>query len=160
MRIILDKPSDRLTALGTYIDGKIKRYNLMFAVNGGAFALGKLLRTSDTPNILGGLSLIHIAIGAIAFTFLMWFDIWLWGENMRLGYFSGGDVFQWRGKVILSLLASLLVLGWLLAIFNWQLAAEIFASLLLLGAVLIYQYAKTSNRKADVKPNGASSPAD
>src|SRR5919205_1419828 len=95
---------DKLQALSTYIDGKIKRYNLIFAVNGGAFALAKLLETKP-GQILGQLTPRHLALGAIAFTFLMWFDIWLWGENMRTGYFGGEEVFQWRGKAILSLLA-------------------------------------------------------
>ena len=147
MSLTLDKPSERLEALGTYIDGKIKRYNLMFAVNGGAFALGKLIKTSATANILGGLSLTHLATGAIAFTFLMWFDIWLWGESMRKGYFGGKEVFQWRGKAILCLLSSLLIAGWLLAVSPWTIAILIFASLSILGALLICHYAQGSKTK-------------
>ncbi len=72
-----------LQALNTYIDGKIKRYNLMFAVNGGIFALAKLISVPAESNPLGRLKLIHLSIGAIAFTFIMWFDIWLWGALMR-----------------------------------------------------------------------------
>jgi hypothetical protein len=30
--------------LRTYIDGKMRRYYLMFAVNGGAFAIAQLMR--------------------------------------------------------------------------------------------------------------------
>jgi hypothetical protein len=137
---------DKLQALNTYIDGKIKRYNLIFAVNGGAFALAKLLDTKP-GQILGQLTPQHLAIGAIAFTFLMWFDIWLWGENMRTGYFGGEEVFQWRGKAILSLLASLLIIGWLLAEFDLKSAVLIFTSLLLAGGLLLYQHAK--ERKTD-----------
>ena len=132
---------DKLQALNTYIDGKIKRYNLMFAVNGGAFALAKLLDTKE-GRILGQLTPKHLAIGAVAFTFLMWFDIWLWGENMRVGYFNGKEVFQWRGKAILSLLASLLIIGWLLAEFDLKTVILVFTSLLVVGGFLLYHHAK------------------
>jgi len=54
-----------LQALNTYIDGKIKRYNLMFAVNGGIFALAKLISVPAESNPLGRLKLIHLSIGAI-----------------------------------------------------------------------------------------------
>ncbi|HJP94029.1 MAG TPA: hypothetical protein VJ875_18870 [Pyrinomonadaceae bacterium] len=132
---------DKLQALNTYIDGKIKRYNLIFAVNGGAFALAKLLDTKP-GQILGQLTPQHLAIGAVAFTFLMWFDIWLWGENMRTGYFDGKEVFQWRGKAILSLLALLLIIGWLLAEFDLKRAILILTSFSLAGGILLYQHAK------------------
>jgi hypothetical protein len=137
-----NEKKDKLQALGTYIDGKIKRYNLIFAVNGGAFALAKLLTDTTTEKILGKLTLQHLAIGAIAFTFLMWFDIWLWGENMRTGYFNGKEVFQWRGKAILSLLASLLIIGWLLAAFEVKTMLLVFTSLSIVGGILLYHHAR------------------
>ena len=137
----------KLKALGTYIDGKIKRYNLMFAVNGGIFALAKIITAHSTDNPLGHLRLIHLGIGAIAFTFLMWFDIWLWGENMRNGYFDGGEVFLWRGKTILSMLSSLLIAGWLLAIFGWCTSIAVFASLVILGALLTYHATRSVSSK-------------
>ena len=40
---LLERASDRISGVNAYIDGKMKRYSLMFAVNGGAFALAKLL---------------------------------------------------------------------------------------------------------------------
>ncbi|MDQ1592523.1 MAG: hypothetical protein QOG71_3150 [Pyrinomonadaceae bacterium] len=129
---------DKLQGLGTYIDGKMKRYNLLFAVNGGAFALAQLLYDPNTKEILGKLTLKHLAIGAVAFTFLMWFDIWLWGENMRRGYFDGKEVFQWRGKAILSLLASLLIIGWLLVAFEIKWVVILFTSLVIAGWLLLY----------------------
>lgn len=135
---MLIEDKDKLQGLGTYIDGKMKRYNLLFAVNGGVFALAKLLADPKTENIFGKLSLKHLAIGAIAFTFLMWFDIWLWGENMRAGYFNGKEVFQWRGKAILSLLASLLIIGWLLAAFEAMWVIILFTSLVIAGGLLLY----------------------
>jgi len=125
-----------LRAIGTYIDGKMKRYNLMFAVNGGTFALAKIF--SESKYSLGKLNLTHMAIGAVAFTFLMWFDIWLWGESIRIGHFAGGRVFQARGKAILSLLASLLILGWLFALYDWPTIVIVFSSLAICGAALVY----------------------
>jgi len=115
----------------------------MFAVNGGAFALAKLLTAPATADssmekILGKLTPQHLAFGAVAFTFLMWFDIWLWGENMRKGYFDGKEIFLWRGKAILSLLASLLIAGWLLAAFDVKVTILVFISLVIVGGLLLY----------------------
>ena len=45
-----DKVNLVLDSLRTYIDGKLKRLNLVFAVNGGAFAIAKLsLDSKDNP---------------------------------------------------------------------------------------------------------------
>lgn len=143
-----DEVSDKLQALSTYIDGKIKRYNLIFAVNGGAFALAKLIKASAPENPLGNLTLTPLAIGAIAFTFLMWFDIWLWGEMMRNGYFHGEEVFQWRGKAILSLLASLLIIAWLLAVAELKITILAFGSLVIFGGMLAYHHSQEGKRKA------------
>src|SRR2546423_1191084 len=141
--------SERLSALNTYIDGKIKRYNLMFAVNGGAFALGKLLKTSGTQDFLGRLTVTHLAIGSIAFSFLMWFDVWLWGQNMSHNYFehTKEKVFQWRGKAILSLLSSLLILGWLMAVWSWWTTITTFVLLSIAGALLVYHHAKSQKSR-------------
>lgn len=127
-----------LKALQTYIDGKIKRYNLMFAVNGGIFALAKLISVDGKPNPLGSLKLIHLAIGAIGFTFVLWFDIWLWGSMMRTKYLESTGSFSWVGKTILSLLASLLIIGWLLAVLPWHRVVGFFFLLVSLGAVALY----------------------
>ena len=71
---MLKNDPDVLTALSAYIDGKMKRYSLMFAVNGGAFAVAKLMteagKGSDTV-LLGHLKLWHLALGAILFTILI-----------------------------------------------------------------------------------------
>lgn len=141
-----------LNAIGTYIDGKMKRYNLMFAVNGGTFALAQIF--SESKYSLGKLNLTHMAIGAIAFTFLMWFDIWLWGESIRIGHLKGKQVFQPPGKAILSLLASLLILGWLFAVFDWPTIVVVFSSLAILGAVLVYYTWKKAEEEAREKPKG------
>ena len=135
-----------LKAISTYLDGKMKRYNLMFAVNGGTFALAKLF--SESKYALGKLNLTHLAIGAVAFTFLMWFDIWLWGESIRIGHFEGGRVFQAPGKAILSLLAALLILAWLFALFDWPTIVIVFSSLAICGAGLVYYTGKKAWEKA------------
>jgi hypothetical protein len=65
-----------------YEEGKKRRYSLLFSVNGGAFAIAKLL-TSSAANVLGDLSLAHLAIGMGIFTILMTWDIYAFGEKMR-----------------------------------------------------------------------------
>jgi hypothetical protein len=115
---ILEKASDRLQALDTYIEGKMKRYSLLFSVNGGAFAIAKILGEPNSTRILGGLTLQELAIGAVLFTILLGIDIFLWGQMMRTKFFDGELVFEWAGKSILILLCILLILAWLIAAFG------------------------------------------
>jgi hypothetical protein len=103
---------ERLQGLGTYIDGKLKRYNLLFAVNGGAFAIGKLLVDKQGP-VLGGLELRHLAIGAILFTLIMGVDIYLFAMMMKTE-FLGKLVFNRPGKAVLIFLCLLPAAGWYL----------------------------------------------
>jgi hypothetical protein len=143
----LTTPTDRLAGLNTYIDGKMRRYSLLFTVNGGAFAIAKLLGEQQAGKVLGDLSLRAVAIGAIVFTCLMWLDIYLFGQMMRSKFFGGdkGDeggiieemkrflrtdmseednpldepiVFGPQGKFVLGALCMLLILGWSLAAFG------------------------------------------
>lgn len=75
------KPSDRIAAMNAYIDGKMKRYNLLWAVNGGAFAVARLLplggdASAVTPAaypgpVLGGLSLGGLAVALIVTGWLL-----------------------------------------------------------------------------------------
>ena len=113
---LLKSPTDRLSGMNTYIEGKMKRYSLMFSVNGGAFAIAKLFAQENTQ-ILGGLSLRALAIGAIAFTLLVWRDIYLFGDMMKREFFGGLLVFQRQGIWILHALCILVIIGWLLAAF-------------------------------------------
>jgi hypothetical protein len=110
----------------TYIDGKMKRYYLLFAVNGGAFTIAELMRSErGVVEPLGNLNLQRLAFGAVIFTWLMWWDIWAWGEMMRRRHPEPPadapeaeqvlPVFTPVGKVILTLLCTLLTLGWFLA---------------------------------------------
>ena len=113
---MLKNDAEVLSGLGTYIDGKMKRYSLMFAVNGGAFAVAKLMaetsKAGDTI-LLGHLRLWHLALGAIVFTALMVVDIFLWGQMMKRK-FLGDLAFNVPGKLILIFLGVLLVFAWLL----------------------------------------------
>jgi hypothetical protein len=110
--------SERLDGLSLYSSGQMKRYYLLFAVNGGAFAIAKLFGESEPQAVVGGLSLQALAIGCILFTALMWRDIYAFGELLRTQFFDGRDVFQEGAKLILACLCVLLILGWLLAAFG------------------------------------------
>lgn len=102
-------------AFEAYENGKHRRYSLLFSVNGGAFAVAKLL-TSPAPGqgavVLGGLTLQHLAFGMAVFTLVMAWDIYLFGEKMRRQYLPGA--FGPAGKTVLALLAVLVSAGWLL----------------------------------------------
>jgi hypothetical protein len=76
----------QLKILQAYTDGKMKRYGLLFSVNGGAFALARF--SSDK-----GLAInpAVIASGAIFFTVLMTLDIWMFGIAMRKQFESVQD---------------------------------------------------------------------
>lgn len=73
---------EKLDGLRTYMDGKHTRYRLLFAVNGGAFALARLIGESENGLLLGRLSLSSIAVGSMLFTVVTAVDIWTWGAMM------------------------------------------------------------------------------
>jgi len=101
-------------ALELYENGKHRRYSLLFAVNGGAFAIAKLL-AGETPaqaRVLGNLTLTELAIGMAMFTIVMTVDIYKFGEKMQASYLE--DAFQPAGKAVLVLLGALQCVGWLL----------------------------------------------
>jgi hypothetical protein len=109
-----------------YEAGKKRRYDLLFAVNGGAFAIAKFLESGgDKPlassgyKVLGSLTLLHLVIGMILFTILMCFDIFKFGENIRDRYLYGA-VFGRPGQIVLVLLGALICLGWLFAAFDFS----------------------------------------
>src|SRR6476646_10510408 len=107
----LDEEKHKLSVLSTYIDGKMKRYTLLFSVNGGAFAIAKLHSSGD--DILGDLGIRSLALGAIIFTEAMTVDIWAWGERMKRNFLNSNNmVFSVVGKFIVGLLASLLIVAW------------------------------------------------
>ena len=101
-----------------YEDGKHRRYSLLFAVNGGAFAVAKLFADAKifsdpkTANVLGSLTLRQLSFGMILFTAVMVLDIFMFGEKMRTKYLPGA--FGWQGKAVLLLLGFLICVGWFL----------------------------------------------
>jgi hypothetical protein len=106
-------------AYNLYESGKKRRYELLFAVNGGAFAIAQLLAKPDgKERILGQLTLTHLAIGMFLFTIIMCFDIFMFGENMRTRYLAG-EVFGRPGKIVLIAIGVLICLGWLLVVFGF-----------------------------------------
>lgn len=107
-----------LDALRTYIDGKLKRLNLLFAVNGGAFAIAKLsLESKNSLLIPTG----YLAVGAILFTIIMVCDTWLWARMMKRNCVHEYGFTVW-GKCILASLGLLMVAAWSYAgLQNWGL---------------------------------------
>lgn len=105
--------------LDLYEGGKHRRYSLLFAVNGGAFAVAKLLAGGEGEGeaVLGGLTLSHLALGMVLFSAVMVMDIYFFGMKMRdtLAREGAPSVFGTPGKIVLLLLGLLLVAGWLLA---------------------------------------------
>ncbi len=101
-------------AFDLYENGKHRRYSLLFAVNGGAFAIARLLAggASTQGPVLGNLTLTELAIGMAMFTVVMAVDIYAFGEKMRTSYLA--NAFQFQGKAVLVLLGALQCVGWLL----------------------------------------------
>jgi hypothetical protein len=98
-------------AFKAYEDGKQRRYNLLFAVNGGAFAVAKLLHAKEPPD-LGHLTTPSLSIGMIAFTLVMGWDIFEFGRKMRTAFSL--DVFKSVGKTVLGVIIALICAGWAL----------------------------------------------
>ena len=96
----------------TYEDGKHRRYQLLFTVNGGAFAVAKLFADKDASRVLGGLTLRQLSIGMVLFTVVMTVDIYMFGEKMRKKYLP--EDFNWQGKTVLILIGIIICGGWLL----------------------------------------------
>ena len=99
-------------AFELYEDGKHRRYGLLFSVNGGAFAVAKIMTGEPgKPGIvLGDLSLSQLSLGMVLFTAVMIWDIFEFGRKMRKNYLPGA--FETQGKIVLLFLGALLCLGW------------------------------------------------
>jgi hypothetical protein len=106
-----------------YEEGKHRRYNLLFAVNGGAFAVVELFATlaKQPPRedfvLVGSLTLSQLSLGMALFTIVMVVDIFLFGENMRRRE-PELDLFAWQGKTVLILIGLLIAAGWTWASFG------------------------------------------
>lgn len=96
-----------------YEDGKHRRYQLLFGVNGGAFAIAKLFVDEEAVRLLGNLTLSQLAIGMIFFTIVMTADIFMFGEKMR-GHLN--SLFGKQGKIVLLSIGFLICAGWFFVI--------------------------------------------
>ncbi|PYT71285.1 MAG: hypothetical protein DMG39_13535 [Acidobacteria bacterium] len=96
----------------SYEDGKHRRYNLLFSVNGGAFAIAKLFADQRAAAVLGHLSLLQLSVRMILITIVMVVDIFMFGEKMRKEYLP--EAFGWQGKTVLILIGTLICSGWFL----------------------------------------------
>lgn len=123
-----------------YEEGKKPRYGLLFAVNGGAFAIAQLLNSTGNK-LLGDLSLAHLAIGMGIFTLLMVWDIYAFGEKMRDRHL-GEEVFGLEGKAVLLLLGLLIVSGWFLVAPDSQITKsnQIIALLFPVGFFAVFRW--------------------
>ena len=108
------KKKDLLEKLTRYIEGKVKRYWLLFAVNGGAFLIAKFV-DENTSGFVGQLSPIGVAMGGLVFGLVMTVDIWSWGWQMRRPEFAGEHAFTKQGRAIALLIGGLTMSGWILA---------------------------------------------
>ena len=108
-------------AFKLYEDGKHRRYELLFAVNGGALAIAKLFSEENAARFLGNLSLGAVAYGLAAFTLLIGTDMMVFGQRMRRAV--GDHKLKWTdgmfsvwGKAVLTLVCVLIIAGWLLVV--------------------------------------------
>lgn len=105
-----------------YETGKGRRYNLLFAVNGGAFAILELIAGSgetvrsallESGVVLGDLRAWHLAVGMALFDLVMTVDLYAFGKDLHAR--SGEAVFRAAGRIVLVLIGLLLSTAWLLA---------------------------------------------
>jgi hypothetical protein len=98
-----------------YEDGKHRRYSLLFAVNGGAFAIAKysagdLEETART--MIGGLTIERLSLGMALFSIVMVWDIYAFGSRMHK---INSNLFRLPGRVVLCLIGVLICVGWLIS---------------------------------------------
>jgi hypothetical protein len=141
-----------------YEEGKHRRYNLWFAVNGGAFAVAQFFTTNPEDvrgpedELVGSLTYGQLSLGMVLFTIVMVLDIYMFGENMRQEtikpnstnrhellqlLFSSklSKLFSWQGKLVLILIGLLISAGWTLVSFKiWWLALVVLG---LLGSIAL-----------------------
>ena len=110
--IVKDEPITLKDIYTLYETGKGRRYNLLFSVNGAAFAIVSFLIKDGGNRIIAGWTGLMVAAGMIAFTAIMWWDIFGFGKKMAyLG--DRLELFGPDGKLVVSLLAMLLIAAWM-----------------------------------------------
>jgi len=86
---------------------------LLFSVNGGAFAVAKLLVGAEGKStVLGQLTLPELSWGMILFTVIMIADIYAFGHKMSHDFSL--KVFGRIGKLVLISIGLLICCGWFL----------------------------------------------
>lgn len=95
--------------VAAYEDGKHRRYGLLFAVNGGALAIGRIVVSGSESEkiVLGGLKIWMLGIAMAIFSVVMTYDIWKFGERMRL---FDETLFGPPGRRVLLLIGTLLTI--------------------------------------------------
>jgi hypothetical protein len=102
-------------ALNSYIEGKMDRYKLLFAINGGVFAVAQFLLKDDGSQYRAVLPISYLAQGCIVFTAIMAADLWLFAQMMR-EKFVGDGAFTVAGKAILLMITALIMGGWFIVL--------------------------------------------
>jgi hypothetical protein len=118
-------PTIKHELYGLYQDGKMKRYSLLWAVNGGAFAILKFSLERWNPTAQGpsagpagtswmdnALLLDQIPWGMVMFTLLMFLDIWKFGWTMRGQAGLESSAFQGVGQFVLIMISALILTCW------------------------------------------------
>jgi hypothetical protein len=105
------RPADPTSDLSkAYEEGKHRRYELLFAVNGGAFAVARLLPScAASDRLIANLHVWQVSAGMAVLTTVLTGDIFAFGFKMR-----GKDtaLFGWQGWLVLFVIGLLLDAGW------------------------------------------------
>jgi hypothetical protein len=103
-----DPAAAGLRPFADYESGKRRRYELLFAVNGGAYGLVTWAIDKLSAAEFGGLTLQHVAIGMAGFTAIMCLDLFAFG----LGFAA---YFGRPGRLVIVAMGTVLMAGWFLA---------------------------------------------
>jgi hypothetical protein len=132
-----------------YEEGKHRRYNLLFAVNGGAFAIAKLLAVPQDKTgsvlVLGNLTLWQLSLGMALFTTVMVLDIFIFGQNMRKRM---RELFGRPGKLVLILIGLLLCAGW--STVSFRVLGLTLVILGYLGSIAVVSFITKEHQEAEV----------
>ncbi len=97
-----------------YDEAKHRRFNLLFAVNGGAFAIVKLLMegkiTESTAVLLRNLTFCCLSVAMIVFTVVMVLEIHKFRKKAK--DFFPEHTLTTPGMVVVILIGSLICLAW------------------------------------------------
>jgi hypothetical protein len=112
----MNDPADKteLTLIDVYTlyeSGKNRRYGLLFAVNGGAFAILALLLKEHQPISIAAVAALMIAPAMIFFTWTMWWDIDAFGTKMaKLA--EPTELYGPVGRKVLLSIIGMLIFAW------------------------------------------------